>query len=72
MHPASMHPASPYSLTHFDLTRYAAGHDQIFLRIRLEGTQLNTSIMSDQFLRTADGIALFNAPNVYDFQAIMD
>lgn len=61
----------PYQLTRFDLSSYVAGGKEVFLRIQLTGKQLNTSIMSSQFLRTAKDMPFFNAPHVYDFQATL-
>jgi hypothetical protein len=67
------HPTTdaPHSLTRLNCTDHVAGRKHVYLRIRLRGTQLNTSIMSAQFLRTAADMPMFQAPHVYDFRAKM-
>ena len=59
----------PYSITIFDLTEHVRGSKSVYIRVRLRGTQINTDIMTAQFMRTAENIAYFLSPNVYEFKA---
>lgn len=59
----------PHHLTEFNLTKEVKDSREIFIRVKLKGTQLNSSIMSCQFLRTAQDIPFFKAPHVYQFTA---
>lgn len=60
----------PYGVTRFDLSEYVRGKKSVYLRVKLTGTQLNTSITTAQFLRTAIDQIHFLAPYVYEFKAV--
>ncbi|WP_417730503.1 hypothetical protein [Rosistilla oblonga] len=62
----------PYSVTRFDLTEYVRGKKSVYLRVKLTGTQINTSITTAQFLRTAEDQVHFLAPYVYEFKAVTE
>ena len=61
----------PYRQRVLDLTPHVEGSKQVFIRIRLRGTKLNTHIMTAEFLRTGEGVGAFQAPHQFEFRATL-
>jgi hypothetical protein len=59
----------PYRQTPIDLTEHVRDSKVVYIRLQMRGTQLNSHIMTPEFLRTAKDMDLFNAPNVFEFRA---
>lgn len=61
----------PYRQRVLDLTPHVRGAKQVFIRIRLLGAKHNTHIATPEFLRTARGFEVYQAPHQYEFRATL-